>query len=129
MRYVFAPDAISLYKKEHRYFESSLLEMTTTISDFTSDSSNVYITHHPHLRGLVDSIDDGKLYLPVVSEAIKRLGSRTGSIILDARKHIRLIHGEALLKNTFAEGDPFSHLNNDGAYRYGKWIVSHMVLK
>ncbi|KPK30969.1 MAG: hypothetical protein AMK70_12995, partial [Nitrospira bacterium SG8_35_1] len=92
-------------------------------------AESLFLTHHPHLRGLVDTIDTGKLYLPIVSEAIASLQEKTGVSVLDARNHIMQIHGDELLDNTFVAGDPFSHLNDQGAIRYGKWIVGQIDLK
>lgn len=129
MKYVFAPDARSLYQREHEYFEGRLLEMATEISTYTPDPSFVYVTHHPHFRGLIDRVDDGHLYLPIVSEAISRLKLKTGVTILDARNYVTQIHGETLLNNNFRKDDPFSHLAGDAEIRYGKWIVSQIELK
>ena len=129
MQYVFAPDGASLFKKENGHFESRLLEMAAEVSGFATDSKSVFVTHHPHLRGLVDTIENGKLYLPIVSEAMVSLQEKTGVSVLDARNHIMQIHGDALLDNTFVAGDPFSHLNDEGAIRYGKWIVGQIDLK
>jgi|GEM_PF-2392418 len=129
MQYVFAPDAASIYKREHQHFESRLLEMATEITSFTSDANHVYVTHHPHLRGLVSSIKSGTLYLPIVSTAIAGLKEKTGVLVLDAREHIKEIHGQAFPKNTYLENDPFSHLTGGGEIRYGKWIVSQIDLK
>jgi hypothetical protein len=88
----------SLYKREHEYFENRLLEKAADVSNFTTDASRVYVTHHPHLRGLVNSNDNGKLYLPVVSEILARLKETSGVVVLDACNHVMQIHGEALLK-------------------------------
>ena len=100
--------------------------MAAEISDYAPEAKSVLVTHHPHLRGLVDTIDNGKLYLPIVSEAIAVLPEKVGVSVLDARNHIIEIHGDAFPNNTYVEGDPFSHLNADGASRYGKWIVSQI---
>ena len=126
MQYVFAPEAKSLHTKEHKYFEDRLMEMAEEMVPFTTRPGSVVVTHHPHQRGLVDRIDSGHLYLPVVSEAIARLEEKIGVRALDARKHIGKIHGESLLNNTFQENDPFSHLTEKGATRYGKWIASQI---
>jgi hypothetical protein len=128
MQYVFAPEADSLYPEEQQYFDDRLQEMVEEISEYSSGPHTVYLSHHPHLRGLVDHVDDGHLYLPIVSEALARLGEKTGVRILDARKHIQQIHGDALLTDTFEEGDPFSHLSVGGATRYGKWIADQIEL-
>jgi hypothetical protein len=103
--------------------------MAAELSSFANDSRSVFVTHHPHLRGLVDTIENGKLYLPIVSEALASLQEKTGVSVLDARNQIMQIHGDALLDNTFIAGDPFSHLNDKGAIRYGKWIVGQIELK
>jgi len=129
MQYVFAPDAASLFKEEHKHFQSRLLEMAAEISSFVPEAKSVFVTHHPHLRGLVDTIDNGKLYLPIVSDAIAGLQKKVRISVLDARNHINEIHGDALLNNTFIADDPFSHLTADGANRYGKWIVEQINLK
>ncbi|MFC1845236.1 hypothetical protein ACFLZ5_10695 [Thermodesulfobacteriota bacterium] len=129
MQYVFVPDAASLFKKENEYFEERLLEMADEISGYGKGANSVFVTHHPHLRGLVDSIDKGKLYLPIVSDAIARLPEKTGVKVLDARDHVMQIHGDAFPDNTYIDGDPFSHLNGDGGSRYGKWIVEQINLK
>jgi hypothetical protein len=120
MQYVFAPDARSLYKEENKYFEDRLLEMVKEISNYTTESRFVYVSHHPHLRGLVDTVKNGQLYLPIVSEDIARLKKKSGVSILDARYHVNLIHGDEFPNNTYEEGDPFSHL---------KWIASQIDLK
>jgi len=129
MRYVFKPEAASLYKKEHGHFAERLEEMANEISTFTADPSFVYVTHHPHLRGLVDKVDHGPLYLPIVSGAIARLPEESGVTVLDARNHVRQIHGDTFPDNTFVAGDPYSHLTKDGAVRYGKWIASQIGSK
>ena len=129
MRYVFAPDAAALFQKENEYFEARLMEMAAELSGFAPEAESVFVTHHPHLRGLVDTIDNGKLYLPIVSEAIARLQEKAGVSVLDARNHIIEIHGDAFPNNTYIDGDPFSHLNSDGGIRYGKWIVGQIDLK
>jgi hypothetical protein len=129
MRYVFAPDARSLYKKELKHFDHRLLKMATKLTRYTSDARHVYVTHHPHLRGLVRKVSNGHLYLPIVSEALARLHRESGVTVLDARDHVRQIHGDAFPDRTFAPGDPFSHLTAAGASRYGKWIGDQMVLK
>ncbi len=122
MQFLFAPNARLLFKKEHEYFDDRLLEMGTELSKFTSDSRFIYVTHHPHQRGLVDMVDDSQSYLPIVSEGIARLRENVGMTILDARSHVAQIHGEGFPGNTFEKGDPFSHLNSEGAIRYGQWI-------
>jgi len=129
MQYVFAPDARSLYKREHRYFGKRLLEMVKEMSSFTAGPGSIYITHHPHLRGLVDKVDDGRLYLPIISEALVKLKKKSGVNILDARNHVAEIHGGRLLTDTFEAGDPFSHLIKNGAIRYGKWIGDQIALR
>jgi len=129
MQYVFAPEGASLHKKENGYFESRLLEMAAEISGYAAGAESVFVAHHPHFRGLVNSVDSGKLYLPIVSEAMASLQEKTGVSVLDARNHIMQIHGDELLNNTFVAGDPFSHLNDEGAIRYGKWIVGQIDLK
>ncbi len=129
MQYLFAPDARSLFKKEHAFFGRRLLRMATKVSNFTTDASHVYVTYHPQRRGLVDTVDEGKLYLPIVSEALTRLQKKSGVTVLDARNYVRQIHGEAFSGNTFEPGDPFSHLLGDAATRYGKWIADQIVLK
>lgn len=127
MRYVFAPDARSLYPKELQHFDHRLRRMAKRLTRYTSDASHVYVTHHPHLRGLVDKVDEGHLYLPVVSEALARLHEKSGVTVLDARNHIGQIHGDAFPDQTFEPGDPFSHLTAAGATRYGKWIADQIV--
>jgi len=129
MQYVFAPDAVSLYQREHQHFENRITEMVSEISNFTTATKSVYLTHHPHLRGLISTIDNGKLYLPVMSEIIARQNEKSGVSVLDARNNIIKIHGESFPNNTFVEGDPFSHLERDGAIRYGEWIVDRIDLK
>ena len=130
MTYVFAPDAKSHHQKEHKYFEARLMEMAKALVTFTKDGRSVYVTHHPHLRGLIDRIDSGPLYLPVVSQAIARLvDEESGVTVLDARNHIRQIHGDALLEGSFVEGDPFSHLADEGAVRYGRWIAGQLEFR
>ena len=129
MKYVFAPDARSLYPKELTHFESRLLEMATEILTYAPDASHVYVTHHPHYRGLADRVDSGKQYLPIVSEAIAWLKSKSGVNVLDARNFITQIHGETPLKNNYRKDDPFSHLAGDAEIRYGKWIVSQIEIK
>ena len=126
MEYVFAPDARELYPGELQHFDNRLQELVSEISGYTNGPKTIYLTHHPHLRGLINHVDDGHLYLPVVSEALTRLREKTGVNVLDARAHIQQIHGEALLTDTFEEGDPFSHLIADGANRYGKWIADQL---
>jgi len=128
MQYVFAPDARSLYKREHQHFEDRLSEMSSELISVTNDASTsrVYVTYHPHLRGLVDSVDDGLLYLPIVSELLTRLQEKSGVRVLDARNHVREIHGKGFPDNTYAPDDPFSHLMVEGAIRYGKWIADQI---
>jgi hypothetical protein len=128
MQYVFAPDARKLYKGEHQHFEDRLLEMSSELISFTDNASasRVYVTHHPHLRGLIDNVDDGNLYLPIVSETIARVKEKIGVTVLDANKHIMEIHGKAFQNNMFEPDDPFSHLTADGAIRYGKWIADQI---
>jgi len=128
MCYVFAPDARTRYQKAEKYFDDRLMEMVDEISQYTNGPGLVYVTHHPHQRGLVSRVDDGQLYLPIISEAIARLGKKTGVQVLDARKHIREIDGDKLLTDTYVKDDPFSHLNSDGATRYGKWIADQIAL-
>ena len=123
MQYVFAPDGASLHKKEKEYFEARLLEMAAEISGYTTGAESVFVAHHPHLRGLVNSVDSGKLYLPVVSQAMAELQKKAGVSVLDARNQIRQIHGEIFPADTYVDDDPFSHLNSEGAVRYGKWLV------
>jgi len=101
--------------------------MANKLSRFTKGAETVYITHHPHLRGLVDSVDRGRLYLPVLSEAVAKLEEKAGVSVLDARNHIIEIHGDAFPSDTYVDDDIFSHLNAEGAVRYGKWIVQQLV--
>ena len=126
MQYVFSPDSSSRFKREIEHFESRLLEMASEISRFTTGAKSVIVTHHPHLRGLVDAIDNGKLYLPIVSESIARLKEKTDISVLDARNYLKQINKNDLLNNTFVPGDPFSHLADAGEIRYGKWIVAQL---
>lgn len=128
MKFLFAPDARFLYKKEHDYFYDRLLEMETEISNYTNGPKFIYVTHHPHYRGLVGSVDDGQLYLPIISEEISRLKEEVGVTVLDARNYVKQIHGEDFQKNTFEKNDPFSHLVGEGAIRYGRWIGSQIDL-
>ena len=130
MKFVFAPDGAVLYKKEIKYFQDRLLEMATKISRFTAGGpESVFVAHHPHFRGLVHSVDSGKLYLPVVSQAIAELQKKAGVSVLDARSHIKQIHGGAFPDHTYVNGDPFSHLDSDGAVRYGKWLARQIAPK
>ena len=128
MRYVFAPDAESSYTTEQKYFYARLVELADELSNTVSAAGSVYVTHHPHLRGLVDRRDEGRTYLPVVSLAVGRLGQEKGVKILDARKEVEAIHQNSLFTDTFAEGDPFSHLAEAGAMRYGTWIAAQVAL-
>lgn len=102
--------------------------MTNKISRFAYAPEQVYITHHPHFQGLVDTGEDGRSYLPVVSEILVWLGKQKKVKVLDARTHIKKIHGKAFPETTYVEGDPYSHLNSEGAVRYGQWIVSQLNL-
>jgi hypothetical protein len=129
MQYVFAPDAGLRHEKEIAYFEERLLEMADGISEFTTGPGSIYVTHHPHARGLVNTINEGKVYLPIVSETISRLSRKAGVRVLDARNHITQIHGEEFMSNTYLKDDPFSHLMSDGAIRFGKWIGDRMAWK
>ena len=131
MQYVFAPDAASLYTTEHQHFEGRLLEMSSELKSFTSDTSasHVYVTYHPHLRGIVDSVEGGHLYLPIVSEMLARLQEKSGVMVLDARDHFRQIHGKGFPANTYEPDDPFSHLVAGGAVRYGEWIAGKVDLE
>ena len=128
MQFVFAPDAHSVYKQELEHFQGRLLEMTSEISSFVNKASHVYITHHPHRQGLISDTDKTKLYLPIVSESLAQLKIKSEVSVLDARNYARQIHGTAFPRNTYLENDPFSHLNGEGAVRYGKWIVSQIEL-
>lgn len=128
MRYVFAPEAATSYAEEQDYFYARLVELTAELKAAAGEDKAVYVTHHPHLRGLTDKVEDGKKYLPVVSQAVARLGRETGVQILDARSQVDSIHGEALQQDTYVEGDPFSHLAEAGATRYGKWIADQVVV-
>ena len=130
MQYVFAPDARAKHRKELKFFDDRLLEMVQEISGYTKNGvSSVYLSYHPHLRGLVNKVADGHLYLPVVSEALARVQKKTGVNVLDARDHIGEIDGDMPLTDTYVKDDPFSHLNSDGATRYGTWIGDQMALK
>ena len=129
MKYVFAPDARSKYKKEHSYFEKRLLRLTTELGKYINDPTHLYLTHHPHLRGLVKKMDDGLLYLPIVSEMLARLHEKTGVKVLDARNHIQEIHNGNFSENTYAEKDRFSHLSSQGETEYGKWIVDQIDIE
>jgi hypothetical protein len=129
MQYVFAPETVSSFASEKKYFYERLVEMLVEVSGVANGAGSVYVTHHPHLRGLITDIEDGKRYLPVVSEAIAKLERDTGARILDARNHVKQIHGEEFLLNTFERDDPFSHLAGQGATRYGKWIAGQISQK
>jgi hypothetical protein len=129
MQYVFAPDARLRFKKEHKYFYKRLKRMVQQLSELTTKSGKVYVTHHPQFRGVVDRVESGKLYLPIISEMLAKLKKETGVKVLDARDNIRHIHGEAFPADTYLADDPFSHLNRDGSVRYGKWLVSQIDLK
>jgi hypothetical protein len=129
MQYVMAPDARSVFGKEIKYFDRKVLALVEEIASYTDGTDHVYITHHPHLRGLIDRVDEGKLYLPIVSEALARLKKKTEVVVLDARSQIGQIHGEAFPLDTFQENDPFYHLNNGGEIRYGKWIAAQIELE
>jgi len=126
MRYVFAPDARTKYKKAEQYFRDRLLEMTNELTGYTTAPGSVYVTHHPHRRGFVDQVRDGHRYLPIVSKDLAWLKKQTGVSVLDARRHIKEIQGDDLLTNTYQKGDPFSHLAPEGAVRYGRWIASQI---
>ena len=126
MRYVFAPDARTRYKRAEQYFRDRLLEMTGEITRYTKGPESVYVTHHPHRRGLVDRVKKGHRYLPIVSEDLAWLKKLTGVSVLDARPHIKEIQGDAFPADTYVKGDPFSHLAHDGAVRYGRWIASQI---
>jgi len=129
MQYVFAPDARSEHQEELKFFDDRLLEMVEELSSYSKNgTASIYVTYHPHLRGLVDHVEEGNRYLPVVSEALVRLQKKTGVTALDAREHMQQIHGDALLTGTFEEGDPFSHLIVGGANRYGTWIADQIEL-
>ena len=123
MKYVFPSDGDSVYVKEQKYFYRRLREMVEGLSRLTHGTPFIYVTHHPHYRGLVEDPSQGKTYLPVVSELLEKLGREKDIKILDARDHVQEIHGEAFWKNTFEEDDPFSHLASKGAARYGAWIA------
>ena len=129
MQFVFAPDAKSKYSKEIDHFYGRLEEMARELCKYTDNSSSIYVTHHPHLRGLVSKVSEGRLYLPVVSDEIARLKKATGLNVLDARENMVQIHGVQFTRNTFEEGDPFSHLCPEGAQRYGKWIAAQIAGK
>jgi hypothetical protein len=129
MRYVFVPNARDVFKNEHKHFENRIIEMASEISTFVPDSSFVYVTHHPHVRGLVESVVKGQIHQPIVSELISSLKEKCCVNVLDARKYVKKIHGEKLLDDTFEEGDPFSHLGANGAARYGEWIASQIDIK
>ena len=61
------------------------------------------------------------------SPTIYLLKAREAGVnILDARGHIREIHGNAFWSDTFEENDPFSHLASNGATRYGVWIAESL---
>ena len=128
MRYVFAPDARTRYAEVDNYFDDDLLEMANEISRYTNGPGSVYITHHPHKRELADPVVSGQRYLPIISEAMARVREKTGVKVIDAYGHAKEIHGEALLTDTFVKDDPFSHLNSEGATRYGKWIGDRIKL-
>jgi len=128
MRYVFAPDARIRYAEVGKYFDEDLLEMVNEISRYTNGPGSVYITHHPHKRELADPVVKSQRYLPIISEAMARVRNKTGVKVIDAYGHSKEIHGQALLTDTFVKDDPFSHLNADGATRYGKWIADQMEL-
>jgi len=126
MQYVFAPDARVLFKKEHNYFARRITRMANQLSKLSVDAGHVYVTHHPHRRGLLDTVDEGRQYLPVISEMIASLQAKSKVTVLDARNHVRQIHGNAFPDNTFEPNDPFSHLARDGTIRYGKWIADQI---
>lgn len=126
MRYVSALDARTVFKTEHKHFEDRVLEMTAELSQLTGGAGSVYLTHHPHRRGLASDTEEGNHHLPIASEVLGRVGSQSGVTVLDAREHITQIHGKELPNGTYKPGDPFSHLSADGAGRYGRWIGSQI---
>ncbi len=129
MKYVFSTKPAMSFSAERSYFDDRLAELAAELIDMANAANSVYITHHPHWRGLVDTVDKGNKYLPVISEAIAKLGRDSGVTVLDARYNIGEIHGKELLVNTFVEEDPFSHLAAEGATRYGNWIAAQISSK
>ena len=126
MKFVFFPDTRQRHSRELQYFHERLAEMAETLIAATGNKDKVYVTHHPHAKGVMPSDDGGVTYLPIVSEALAALHDTHAIRILDARAHVRQIHGNRQANEIYMKDDPFSHLAGDASKRYGAWIVENM---
>lgn len=126
MKYVFVRDTRDRHARELQYFQERLAEMAETLIAATGDKDRVYVTHHPHAKGVIPSDDGGVTYLPIVSEALAALHDTHGIRVLDARAHIQQIHGDKQADEIYRKDDLFSHLTGDAPKRYGAWIIENM---